>query len=484
MMNDQNLIQQYAQSGDAGAFEALVQKYLGMVAATASRHSENRQMAEEAVQNTFAILARKSQRLASHPTLGGWLHRTAMLEAGRLRRTERNRDKKMRELAEQQQDVGAEPELAAVDREEIDLALGKLRDADRDLLLLRFFEGLSFREIGQQIGKSEGAAQKQAERSLAKMRSMLERQKVALPGGLAIGLASQFSADANAASLAAAEVARNSLTASASLASPSLILETLMMISYPKLIAAGTVLLLLAWPVTSELKERRSLNQQLDDFDRLALATDGNSMAPANAIGANQNLNRSSGKPAKLTAITKGAEPPSVAALRKARSMGYSLGQLKRDDYLFSKKFPDGVPDGNSPELAEYVSGLDLLMKKLWGLAAGMEEMEPAGGSELDAENSAMMTAVMLATSLDLDAEYEKKFLPIMLEAMQRRDTEKLQIADRVDDLEGWQQRMNELTDDVYAQLAESLTADQLAEMEKIHGRDFLHSVSFLSINF
>ncbi|MFN0126481.1 MAG: sigma factor-like helix-turn-helix DNA-binding protein [Verrucomicrobiales bacterium] len=38
--------------------------------------------------------------------------------------------------------------------------MARLRPADRDVLLLRFFEGLSFREVAQRLAKNDAAVQK------------------------------------------------------------------------------------------------------------------------------------------------------------------------------------------------------------------------------------------------------------------------------------------------------------------------------------
>ena len=252
-MRDQTLLLRYADSGDATAFEALVEKHLGFIAAVAHRRCGDRQLAEEAVQNTFALLARKAGKLTSHPTVGGWLHRTVMYEAGRLKRSENNRKKKMRALAEEM-DLGSE-KAPTVDHEAIDLCLEKLRPAERDVLVLRFFEGLSFREIGELLGKTESAARKQGERALGKMRKRL--------GAGAAGLQAHFSIGAPAVFRSAGEVAGSSIAASSSISGQALFTNTLLTMSYPNLTAACAVIILFALPIGYELKENIRLRASL-----------------------------------------------------------------------------------------------------------------------------------------------------------------------------------------------------------------------------
>ena len=76
---------------------------------------------------------------------------------------------------------------------ELDEALGRLSAADRDLIMLRFQQGLRFNELGEQIGKSEDAARKRVARALSKLKSILGKRGMtatitALAAGLPIAL--------------------------------------------------------------------------------------------------------------------------------------------------------------------------------------------------------------------------------------------------------------------------------------------------------
>ena len=71
---------------------------------------------------------------------------------------------------------------------ELDSVILKLPNADQNILLLRFYEGLSFREISQRIGKSEDASQKQASRALEKLRQLIGRRGVAIDAKIYAGL--------------------------------------------------------------------------------------------------------------------------------------------------------------------------------------------------------------------------------------------------------------------------------------------------------
>ena len=60
----------------------------------------------------------------------------------------------------------------------LDSAMGQLSLKDRNAVLLRFFEGKSFRIVGAALGLSEDAAQKRVSRALQSLRSVLVRQGV------------------------------------------------------------------------------------------------------------------------------------------------------------------------------------------------------------------------------------------------------------------------------------------------------------------
>ena len=63
----------------------------------------------------------------------------------------------------------------------LDEALASLADGDRRALMLRFYEGRSFKIIAILSGKSEAACQKQARRAIDKLSALLQRRGVALP---------------------------------------------------------------------------------------------------------------------------------------------------------------------------------------------------------------------------------------------------------------------------------------------------------------
>jgi RNA polymerase sigma-70 factor (ECF subfamily) len=58
-------------------------------------------------------------------------------------------------------------------REKVAAALDQLQADHRDVLLLRFFEGLSAEETGERMGRSAGAVRKLAARALSELGKLL-----------------------------------------------------------------------------------------------------------------------------------------------------------------------------------------------------------------------------------------------------------------------------------------------------------------------
>ena len=61
----------------------------------------------------------------------------------------------------------------------LDEAINQLGEEDRAVILLRFFEQLEFRSVGETLGSSEEAARKRATRALEKLHA-LKRQGMSL----------------------------------------------------------------------------------------------------------------------------------------------------------------------------------------------------------------------------------------------------------------------------------------------------------------
>src|ERR1700743_1398598 len=175
---DINLLRQYCEHNSEPAFAELVQRHINLVYSAALRKTGNPHAAEEITQAVFIILARKAHTLHGKPMLSAWLYQTTRLTAANflrheIRRMHREQEAYMQSLPGETE---AWPQIGPL----LEDALGCLNEKERNAVVLRFFEGKSFAEIGTAFGGSENAAKKRTLRAVEKLRNFFSRHGVAL----------------------------------------------------------------------------------------------------------------------------------------------------------------------------------------------------------------------------------------------------------------------------------------------------------------
>lgn len=188
--SDIELLREYARTGVEHAFTAVVSRHLGMVYHAALRQTRGPELAEEVAQTVFALLARKAGGLASGTIIAGWLFKTTRFVAAHAVRDEYRRRRREQEAARMNLNPSTEPPDPIEHALPIlDEMLSRLRQSDREALLVRYFEGKSFAAVAQTLGSSEGAARKRVQRALENLRQLLASRGVSMaPGTLATGL--------------------------------------------------------------------------------------------------------------------------------------------------------------------------------------------------------------------------------------------------------------------------------------------------------
>jgi RNA polymerase sigma factor (sigma-70 family) len=202
---DCELLRKFVRQGDQPAFAAVVRRHLDLVYATALRKLEDPGAAEEVAQNVFAALARKAWQFAPDDSLPAWLHRTTLLESktwlrGELRR--RRREHAAAELGTTMKTPDQQPALRAL-VPLLDEALLSLREKERTVLLLRYYESQSLRDVGASLGVSEDAARKRVGAALDSLSSFFQRRGFKTATTAATAAALQQTAAAAPATVAA-----------------------------------------------------------------------------------------------------------------------------------------------------------------------------------------------------------------------------------------------------------------------------------------
>ncbi len=171
MLSDHDLLRNYLTGGHQ-AFRELVERHAGMIYGAAWRSTGDRTMAEEVVQDVFCLLARKSAALVGHPSVAGWLHRTAVNTARSRRRDHVHHERKLARFATESHITSPEAETTG-EYGEIDSAINRLPSEERAAVVLRFFKEQDYAEISRQLGVSEVAARKRVSRGLRRLERLL-----------------------------------------------------------------------------------------------------------------------------------------------------------------------------------------------------------------------------------------------------------------------------------------------------------------------
>jgi RNA polymerase sigma factor (sigma-70 family) len=185
-LTDQQLLRDYAEKQSEAAFAELVRRHVDLVYSAALRMVCDAHLAQDVTQGVFVALAQNARPLAEHPVLSGWLHRTACNLAANTVRSETRRRTREQEAAVMNQlnDTETDWETISV---HLDDGLGQLDEAERDALMLRYFERKSAREMAGILGLSEEAAQKRASRAVERLREIFSKERVTIgAGGLAV----------------------------------------------------------------------------------------------------------------------------------------------------------------------------------------------------------------------------------------------------------------------------------------------------------
>lgn len=151
------------QTGEMGAFQELVSRYYQKIYVVILGLLRNREDALDVSQETFCRAYRKIKGFQGGSSFYTWLYRIAVnIAIDSQRRQKRNPldfHETMDGLFQQQNEVAKDPFSDVHDRElreRLVAAINDLTPEHRAVIILRIVEGLSYKDIGEILGCSEG----------------------------------------------------------------------------------------------------------------------------------------------------------------------------------------------------------------------------------------------------------------------------------------------------------------------------------------
>jgi RNA polymerase sigma-70 factor (ECF subfamily) len=185
------------QQGDAAAFNMLVWRWEGPLYSFVYRYVGNAAVAQDLVQDTFIRVLRSIGQYAHRGSFSTWLYQVAVnlckdhLRRRRLpvvslhdRRTSVSERRIPFVEGVVDEDARTDAGVEAAERERlVRRLLDGLSEDQREVILLKEYQGLTFAEIGEVLGVPENTAKARLHRGLHAMRRQLEADRVGPEAG-------------------------------------------------------------------------------------------------------------------------------------------------------------------------------------------------------------------------------------------------------------------------------------------------------------
>lgn len=185
---DENKLVNKAVKGDNSAFEALMEKHMGIIYNIALRMAANQDDAEDMTQEIMIKIFRSLGSFKGNSKFSTWIYRVAVNTC--LDELKKKKNKKHLSLdaeisgddGENQieiKDDSPSPEKLAEQNELRDMvaaAVKLLSDEHRAVIVLRDIRGMSYSEIAGILGCSDGTVKSRISRARAQLKMILEKE--------------------------------------------------------------------------------------------------------------------------------------------------------------------------------------------------------------------------------------------------------------------------------------------------------------------
>jgi RNA polymerase sigma-70 factor (ECF subfamily) len=173
-MTDRAIIQRVL-AGDTEAFAGLVDRHYDRCARVAYRILGNREDAEEAVQDAFLRAYRALGSYEDRERFAAWVTRILVNQCRTVRARTERREAVFNESVDP--DYAARHaglETTADDWPDLDAALAKLPPEQREAVVLRYADDLTYGEMARVLGAGESALKMRVQRAFVRLRALLQ----------------------------------------------------------------------------------------------------------------------------------------------------------------------------------------------------------------------------------------------------------------------------------------------------------------------
>ncbi len=188
MLSDEALLSSATRDHDRDAMAYFFERHQLSVYRTCLGVLRRSDLAEDAAQETFVSVLKQGSTVRPDGSVRGWLHRVAMNASLQVLRAERRRGRRERTAGLARLEAAQDGERRDLPTEAIDHAVLRRRINDlaarwRIPVLMRFEQGLPYKDIAEVLHVSEGTVASRLHRGLAQLREALEPAGVVVSTG-------------------------------------------------------------------------------------------------------------------------------------------------------------------------------------------------------------------------------------------------------------------------------------------------------------
>jgi RNA polymerase sigma-70 factor (ECF subfamily) len=159
--------------GEAESFSRLIDMYAGRCYGYFYRLTGNREVSEELLSELFVKLVGKIGSFRGK-FFDGWLFKIAANIFRDHLRGKQRRKRVLEARKEQIESEASESEASEDERDNLGVQLGKLDEDTRELIILRFYSQMSFKQIATMRGEPIGTTLSKVHRGLRRLRELME----------------------------------------------------------------------------------------------------------------------------------------------------------------------------------------------------------------------------------------------------------------------------------------------------------------------